>query len=58
VTEEPALRPLEPAHEVACHFAEQIAEPAPGPIGVPAVPAAAKAAAETAKAPEAPGAAA
>jgi oligopeptide/dipeptide ABC transporter ATP-binding protein len=54
VTEEPALRPLEPAHEVACHFAEKIAEPAPGPVGVPAVPAAAAAA----EAPEAPGAAA
>jgi oligopeptide/dipeptide ABC transporter ATP-binding protein len=28
VTEEPVLRPLEPAHEVACHFAESIGETA------------------------------
>jgi len=28
VAEEPALRPLEPAHEVACHFAESIVETA------------------------------
>jgi peptide/nickel transport system ATP-binding protein len=28
-TEEPELRPLEPGHHVACHFAESIAESAP-----------------------------
>lgn len=29
VTDEPALRPIEPTHHVACHFAESLAEPGP-----------------------------